>query len=457
MKRFLLGGFLLTALLPCSTATARPAECLVVIEGRNLMDGPCDFQSEAGGDFTVTQGSRTAKVTVDPGSREGRAFFQDTSPRNPQSLVWDVRRQGACWVDGTSRICAWSVGQRPQAQAPMPMPQRPMPQQPMPQQQAAARMIRMDTPPGRFTLAREMRGNRLLRCVVFGPEDEGLWVSYIPGTTLRRTLSLPGNQEPDGTDDTLTVRLHGAGARDVTLAGRHADGRVTASLPDDFFDGFSQATGMDVQFASTGETRSIDLTTFSEVEPAVDGCLTSFGPSQDDMMREAERAHQRETARNPRQQPPAPAPQRQGEPFRFDFTRAGVWDIRRLSDEPSGRRTRGCIVDSTDPVSNNLRFAVDSRNAIIEFRDGSDLAGLPPRFQVQIQFGTNTRSYSFPAEIIDEGYGPWVRLMTQRNFQSGIENADQLIIRTPNGRVALPLLDGDTLWPAMARCMAMIR
>ena len=450
-------------------APGRSVDCLVVIEGRTYIDGSCEFRSEAGGDFTITSGTRKASVMVDPGSRAGRASFEDTSPRNPQALVWDVTRQGACWVDRSSRICAWSTGQRPQADgggqggfAQAPQQWSPPPQaQPVPQQQPATRMIRMDAPPSRFTLAREMRGNRLLRCVVSGPSDEGLQVSYVPGNELRRVLSIPGNRAPEGAEDSLIVTFNPGDGRPVTLPARHSGNRVSADLTDGAFDALAQASSIEVQFGSTGETRSFDVTTLSEVDPAVDGCLTSFGPSQDEQLRRAERDYQRQQAQRPAPQPPVamapPTAQGQREAYRFNFARAGVWEVRRLSDEPSGRRTVGCLVDTTDPSANNLRFAVDGRNAIIEFRDGGDMARFPQRFQVQIQFGTNTRSYTFPAQVVDEGFGPWARLMTARTFQSGIENAGELIIRTPEGPVTLPIYDGDRLWPAMARCMAMIR
>lgn len=106
----LLGGL---ALLP-GTAMARPADCLVVVNGQAMIDGRCDFVSEPGGDFTVTLGTRSAKVMVDPGSREGRAFYEDTAPADPKSwVIGDVRRNGACWIVGNSRVCAWAPGGRP--------------------------------------------------------------------------------------------------------------------------------------------------------------------------------------------------------------------------------------------------------------------------------------------------------------------------------------------------------
>ncbi|MBS7791994.1 hypothetical protein KTR66_18485 [Roseococcus sp. SDR] len=102
------------AALPCP-AGARPADCLVQVEGRTLINGPCDFAAEAGGDFTVTLGPRKAQVMVDPGARQGRAFYEDSASGEPPGVA-DVRRDGACWGQPRAiRVCAWQPGERPAA------------------------------------------------------------------------------------------------------------------------------------------------------------------------------------------------------------------------------------------------------------------------------------------------------------------------------------------------------
>ncbi|WPB83459.1 hypothetical protein [Sediminicoccus rosea] len=102
------------AALP-SLAAARPADCLVQVEGRTLINGPCDFTAEAGGDFTLTLGSRKAQVMVDPGARMGRAFYEDSASGEPPGVA-DARRDGACWGRAAAiRVCAWQPGERPAA------------------------------------------------------------------------------------------------------------------------------------------------------------------------------------------------------------------------------------------------------------------------------------------------------------------------------------------------------
>lgn len=106
---------LVVGLLLPAVAGARPADCLVQIEGRTLINGECNFEAAPNGDFTVTLGSRVAQVMVDPGSRLGRASYQDPASGEPPGVA-DVRRDGACWGEVRAiRVCAWQPGQRPAA------------------------------------------------------------------------------------------------------------------------------------------------------------------------------------------------------------------------------------------------------------------------------------------------------------------------------------------------------
>ncbi|MBU8544774.1 MULTISPECIES: hypothetical protein [Roseomonadaceae] len=106
-------------LLP-GLAAARPADCLVQIEGRTLVNGTCDFEAEPSGDFTVTLGSRTARVMVDPDGRLGRASYEDSASGEPPGVA-DVQRDGACWGrPNVIRVCAWAVGARPAAYQSLP-------------------------------------------------------------------------------------------------------------------------------------------------------------------------------------------------------------------------------------------------------------------------------------------------------------------------------------------------
>jgi hypothetical protein len=105
----LAGAFLLP-----QAAEARPADCLVVMEGRTYIDGPCEYESYPEGHFMVTLGRRSARVMVDIGFRGGHALYEDTSPDNREArAIGDVHRDGSCWINRVGRVCAWPPGQRP--------------------------------------------------------------------------------------------------------------------------------------------------------------------------------------------------------------------------------------------------------------------------------------------------------------------------------------------------------
>lgn len=257
-------------------ATARPADCLLVIGAQTLIDGRCEFDSGEGGSFRMESSSHVALLMVSsPGVGEGM-WTRKPEVRDAYRDVPDLRRSGACWTNGRDSMCAWAVGQRP-------------------------------APP--------------------------------PASPRAEPVQSKGAQQ-----------LH-----------------------------------------------------------------------------------------------------------TFPFQRAGIWEIGRVSDEPAGRRTLGCLALVRDESRANLRFALDNSVGIIGFRDDTDLMGLPERFAVRVQFGTNGRTFPFQAEITDDDDGRWANITAPVNFDSGLDRADRLIIRTPSGVLNLPIPDRGQLWPALGRCMERVR
>jgi len=115
MRHIQMAAALAAGLLLPALAAARPADCLVQIENRILINGTCTFDAAPNGDFTLTLGSRTARVMVDPDGRLGRAFYEDPASGEPPG-VSDVRREGTCWGRPAAiRVCAWQPGERPAA------------------------------------------------------------------------------------------------------------------------------------------------------------------------------------------------------------------------------------------------------------------------------------------------------------------------------------------------------
>jgi hypothetical protein len=114
--RYLLAAMAATAALALpAAAEARPARCVLTAAGSPQFSGPCDFQAERGGSFTVTPAERrrfpnglgaVSLSIVEPGIGEVRGLTRDginsrwgearRSPRDP-----------ACWVGADFSLCVY--------------------------------------------------------------------------------------------------------------------------------------------------------------------------------------------------------------------------------------------------------------------------------------------------------------------------------------------------------------
>lgn len=96
-------------------AEARPARCVIAAAGAPEWRGPCDFQAERGGSFTVTPpASRTfangigsiSLHVVEPGLGEVRGLTKD----GINSRWGEARRSSrdrACWIGADFSLCVY--------------------------------------------------------------------------------------------------------------------------------------------------------------------------------------------------------------------------------------------------------------------------------------------------------------------------------------------------------------
>ena len=132
MFRYGAGLLLLAASLLPQAAAARQAECLMVVNGRTMIDGRCEFDSGPDGSFRLESGGFIGHVSVDrPGVGSG---MWSAKPDNRSSYreTGALRRNGACWESDSATFCAWGLNQRPQGQRPSPPPPQQFSQQPAP-------------------------------------------------------------------------------------------------------------------------------------------------------------------------------------------------------------------------------------------------------------------------------------------------------------------------------------
>ena len=126
-----LGAAVLSVGLTATEAAARPARCEIVQNNVPIYAGPCEYRgTDSKGSFRVTAPDIMAQVYVygpgegDGGDGFGQILNNTHSGSGQMETLGAVYRDGGCWGNRTSKICAWAD----QADA--------APRQPRPPQQA---------------------------------------------------------------------------------------------------------------------------------------------------------------------------------------------------------------------------------------------------------------------------------------------------------------------------------
>jgi len=110
MTRILIGLLTLLASTPTSATT-----CLMVVDGRTYIDGPCHFYPDKeGGDGFMVEGltpmrpGRSVPWQAEVSEDGGYWNNDDGVPAlHHDTLGGSMRREGACFVNARARVCAW--------------------------------------------------------------------------------------------------------------------------------------------------------------------------------------------------------------------------------------------------------------------------------------------------------------------------------------------------------------
>ena len=90
---------------------ARPAKCLLEVNGVTYIDGACDFRSleDGTGSFQITgpKGTYFAYLYVEGANRATAHWNEEPGASHAHSPLGSLRRVGACWTSETVKLCAW--------------------------------------------------------------------------------------------------------------------------------------------------------------------------------------------------------------------------------------------------------------------------------------------------------------------------------------------------------------
>lgn len=103
----------LAAFVMLPAASARPADCTLVVKGRTYIKGPCEFKAEKDGSFQISGGDYFAYVNV-TGDVAEASWNADPKSTHAQAPLGTLQRKGACWSNAIATICARAL---PPAQA----------------------------------------------------------------------------------------------------------------------------------------------------------------------------------------------------------------------------------------------------------------------------------------------------------------------------------------------------
>ena len=98
------------AMLVSGAAMAAPGRCLLVVEGKTYLNGPCPIDVQPDGSFSVGTGPKPsffAYVIVDePGVATG-SWNEDRGSTHAHTDLGKLRRNDACWTNEKAIVCAW--------------------------------------------------------------------------------------------------------------------------------------------------------------------------------------------------------------------------------------------------------------------------------------------------------------------------------------------------------------
>ena len=105
--------WILLALLTIATpALALNGTCVIQVDGKTYLNGPCPITLEKGGDFVAgSDGTKAAKyfayVSINKETGKADGFWNGPDgASHAHDPLGELTRQGACWVNQRAKVCA---------------------------------------------------------------------------------------------------------------------------------------------------------------------------------------------------------------------------------------------------------------------------------------------------------------------------------------------------------------
>lgn len=98
------------AMMASGAAVAAPGRCLLVVDGKTYLNGPCPVSIDPDGSFSVGTGPKAsffAYVNVEPSGVAVGSWNEERGATHAHSSLGELKRNGACWTNDKAIVCAW--------------------------------------------------------------------------------------------------------------------------------------------------------------------------------------------------------------------------------------------------------------------------------------------------------------------------------------------------------------
>jgi hypothetical protein len=86
-------------------AAQQQAMCKFVVEGKTIISGRCNFESDPDGSFRMWDNVHTVYLNVDGKTAEA-SWNKNPKSFHADSPLGTFTRKGTCWENATAQICA---------------------------------------------------------------------------------------------------------------------------------------------------------------------------------------------------------------------------------------------------------------------------------------------------------------------------------------------------------------
>ena len=96
-------------------ATALTGRCVLEVDQKSYLDGPCNIEMSRDGSFSIGAGEQSrseffAYVHLAPAAVGATGYWNGPeAASHAHDSLGALSRDGACWVNSRARICAWRV------------------------------------------------------------------------------------------------------------------------------------------------------------------------------------------------------------------------------------------------------------------------------------------------------------------------------------------------------------